>query len=178
MRFKKIVGDNGYVELFFLISGHSHNVIDQRHSSVQKKWSATSSLLSIPQWIHMIDSIPNCKAEELIPFDFKSWITPLINPESHNLMTNNIHVFRFTFHGLITKKFAHVTEFSEWRGRSTVNGSTFEPFHVIVDSPAGAPINLVPKPKRMFSFINSIDRLIQNFRKNLKTCLMQMLREV
>lgn len=61
---------------------------------------------------------------ELVSFDFKSWLTPCINPDHPKLLLSNIHVFRFTKEGLITKRFVNDT-FSEWRGRSKCQWNEF-----------------------------------------------------
>lgn len=143
---REILGKNGFIELFFMITGHSHNIIDKRHSLVQKKWSTTPFLHSISDWENMINGIPNFSACELIPFDFKSWLAPCINPDHHKLLLSSIHVFRFTTSGLITKRYVQ-ENFSEWRGRSNVNGADFEPFKVVIDSPKGLPENLTPRGK-------------------------------
>ena|SRR3990167_3998228 len=140
------MGPNGFIELFFMITGHSHNIIDQRHSLIRKKWSTTPSLHSINHWENMINSIPNFSACELVPFDFKSWLKPCINPNYPQLLLSSIHVFRFTIDGLITKRFVH-DNFSEWRGRSNVNGADFKPFQVITTIPEGLPAILKPKVK-------------------------------
>ena len=123
----------------------SHNIIDQRHSLIQKK-SVTSPLHCISDWTRMINGIAQYKAEELLPYDFKAWLDPHVNPQHKNLLINNIHVFRFTMNGLITKKYVQ-DNFSEWRGRSNTNGVNFEPFLMLTTFTEGIPGNLIPKKK-------------------------------
>lgn len=83
------------MELFFLIPGHSHNIIDQKHSVIQKKW-AGRELYSIEDWIKMIDEIPNFRAFNLLPHNYSDWLKPHLNPKIDQLMMNQVHVFRFT----------------------------------------------------------------------------------
>ena len=84
MRHLKILGENGFIQLNFLIVGHSHNIIDQKHSIIQCKWSK-STLYSLEDWISMINAIPNFMAEALLPFDFNLWLSPHLNALAKDL---------------------------------------------------------------------------------------------
>ena len=164
MRIKKIFKEEtGFVELIFLIPGHSHNIIDQRHSIIQSHWK-NSELFCPEDWMKMINTIPGFRAELLEPFDFSGWLKPCINQNIDKLM-NNAHIFRFTANGLITKQFVTDLHFSEWRGRSTLNGSSFEPFQVVLEAPQGVPLPLAPKKIGMIfsSFIHCFTNLFPVF---------------
>ena len=96
-------------------------------------------------WLQMINSINGFSAKELVIFDFQQWLKPYIQKSKKLFMINQPHVFRFTRNGIITKKFVNDSDFSLWRGRSDLNGSEFELYHIITEIPQGSPKIMAPK---------------------------------
>ena len=97
-------------------------------------------------WLKMINSIIGFKAKELEIFNFTEWLTPKFSTNKHLFMVNQPHVSRFTFEGIISKRYVTDESFSTWRGRSSQNGCSLEPFKLIVEEPENIPEPVSPSP--------------------------------
>ena len=139
------------MELVFLIAGHSHNIIDQRHSVIQKKWQNTQ-LYCLEDWNKMINSIPQFHSEELQCYNFDAWLEGSISAGVRTIGLNAAHVFQFTRDGLSTKQYVTDESFGTWRGRGS---DITEPFKVLTAMPSGFPDPMTPKhiSKRLFFHI-------------------------
>ena len=104
-------------------------------------------------WLKMINSIIGFKAKELEIFNFTEWLTPKFSTNKHLFMVNQPHVSRFTFEGIISKRYVTDESFSTWRGRSSQNGCSLEPFKLIVEEPENIPEPVSPSPLGFDCFI-------------------------
>lgn len=152
MRERKILPEAGFIELVFLITGHTHNIIDQRHSVIQKQW-IHATLFDMNDWLSLINSISGFRAKELIIYNFSEWLAPYVKKNKNLLMINQPHLFRFTRNGIITKQYVTDREFSTWRGRSELDGSCFEPYQILLNVPPGSPQVVSPAIIGMFSLL-------------------------
>jgi len=157
VRCVNVLGEAGKITLIFLVAGHSHNIIDQRHSVLRTAWAGSNELFSINDWVNLCNNYqssnitagnpPTLEAFDFhnMVYDFKGWLKKSISKNIPELGIKAGHIFQFTKHGLRTKEWADDTRFSIWRGTDQYRGASFEPFRIIIDKPNGFPKHLPPK---------------------------------
>jgi hypothetical protein len=90
------------IQVNFLIVGHTHTTIDQYFSSVSKSLSKCSFIGSPMSFRNMLNSVsdspPMINRKLVVFYDYKSWLTPIINKalKWYSLP----HVFLFSRHPL------------------------------------------------------------------------------
>ena len=157
------MGTDGTITLLFLIAGHTHNIIDQRHSVLRTKWNAALELYTMDDWLSICnDSNPDGRiiSEELFPFNFSGWFEKSISSNFDKFSVSVPHVFEFSTDGVRTKQYITDTDFSTWRGNCVVTGKSFEPFKILTTN-----ITTCPKPLEQKVFLSKFIIII--FLKNI-----------
>lgn len=164
----------GFFHIIYLVRGHTHNHLDAANSKVRQKYFAKESIISMKEFISVVDSVgPKYSAEFAHPlFKFKEWLAPNISKSAKTLLTiNKVHQIKITAQGIYTKLF-NEEQFSTWRGRAQSTGQDKEPFFLLHSFPIESPEILkstAPSAEKKASLISSfgsleiVDRVFSEF---------------
>jgi hypothetical protein len=133
------------VELGFLIPGHTHSIIDQRHSIIRKKIISVNDLFSIEDWKNMINNIKKFTCILGTILDFNNLLNEFIN-KNEKFKLNTPYIFNLTKDGIRTK-YIDGDDYGKWRNENI----DIEPYNIFKGSFDEIKINeiLFEKPKEI-----------------------------